>query len=231
MRRDDYIIEYSGPIPKIPFSRLSRAGPPGTGKTVTLAAMVAALKGGIVLASSNAGKSSCSWSAHAFCIFSKWVLSNIKNNVKAVANVAAKLLSTMALNVHEVVVYGENCDECVEFLSPVHRSRRYRKFRREYDNTEGDSKTQDVLRIEFLKWLHLDPSLSMKDISKYCPNVDADSKRGQHALSSRIASANAVLCTLNTAGSRFLRKAVGLKFDTLFLDEAAQVMDCCYVFV
>lgn len=45
----------------------------------------------------------------------------------------------------------------------------------------------------------------------------------KHALTKLIKGAKAILCTLNTAGSVFLRKTVGDNFDTLFLDEAAQV--------
>jgi hypothetical protein len=164
------------------------------GKTVTLAAMVASLKEGIVLASSNA----------------------------AVANIAVKLLSVSGLSVHDVVVFGDNCDDCVKFLSPAHRSRRYRAFKKEYDENHGDSPKQETLTKAFISWLRLDVSSTMKDVIKHCPLVD-DSKRGQHKLKDIIVKAKAVLCTLNTAGSSFLRRAVEDKFDTLFLDEAAQV--------
>lgn len=155
--------------------------------------MVASLKEGIVLASSNA----------------------------AVANIAAKLLSISGLAVHEVVVFGDNCDNSIEFLSPVHRSKRFHRFKKEYDASD-DSKRKQLIK-EFISWLHLAPSSMIEEVIKHCPHVDTESDRGQKALTNMIKSAKAVMCTLNTAGSSFLRKTVNGRFDTLFLDEAAQV--------
>jgi hypothetical protein len=159
--------------------------------------MIASLKEGLILASSNA----------------------------AVANIAAKLLSVSGLSVKEVVVFGDNCNESVEFLSPSHRSRKFHLFKKEYDASRGNRPKQEELARDFVSWLRLDGDSSVQDIIDHCPHVDADSKRGQHILSKLIGKAKAVLCTLNTAGSSFLRKAVDGKFDTLFLDEAAQVSD------
>lgn len=159
--------------------------------------MVASLKEGIVLASSNA----------------------------AVANIAAKLLSISGLAVHEVVVFGDNCNEQIEFLSPIHRSKRFHRFKKEYDaNMTDDCKRKRLIK-EFISWLHLAPSSTIEEVIKHCPHVDTESNRGQKALTNMIKSAKAVLCTLNTAGSSFLRKTVNGRFDTLFLDEAAQVSD------
>lgn len=141
----------------------------------------------------------------------------------AVANIAVKLMTIAKFSVHEIVVFGDNCNEHVEFLSPIHRSKQYHRFKKEYDTHRNDSGRQADLKREFMSWLHLDSSTSLNDLMKHCPNIDLDSKKGQHFLNSIIASAKVVLCTLNTAGSHFLRKAVDSKFDTLFLDEAAQV--------
>lgn len=165
-----------------------------SGKTMTLAAMIASLKEGIVLASSNA----------------------------AVANIAAKLLSVSRLGVQDVVVFGDNCNESIEFLSPIHRSRRFRQFKKEFDAHQGNASLQEELAKKFRSWLHLDDSNYTQDVIEHCPYIDTDSKRGQHILSKIIGKTKVVLCTLNTAGSNFLQKAVDGRFDTLFLDEAAQ---------
>lgn len=141
----------------------------------------------------------------------------------AVANIAVKLMLIAKLTVHEIVIFGDNCNEHVEFLSPIHRSRQYHRFKKEYDTHSHDSGRQADLKREFISWLHLDNSTSINDLMEHCPHIDLDSKKGQHFLTNILASAKVVLCTLNTAGSHFLQKAVNAKFDTLFLDEAAQV--------
>jgi hypothetical protein len=140
----------------------------------------------------------------------------------AVANIAVKLMTIAKFSVHEIVVFGDNCNE-VEFLSPIHRSKHYHRFKQEYDTYQHDNRRQADLKREFISWLRLDSSTSLNDLMKHCPLIDLDSKKGQRFLNNIIASAKVVLCTLNTAGSHFLRKAVDSKFDTLFLDEAAQV--------
>jgi hypothetical protein len=161
--------------------------------------MIASLKEGLILASSNA----------------------------AVANIAAKLLSVSGLDVKDVVVFGDNCNESVEFLSPSHRSRKFHLFKKEYDANQGNRSKQEELAKLFVSWLRLDAGSSIQDVVDHCPHINLDSKRGQH-MSKLIRDAKAVLCTLNTAGSSFLRKAIDGKFDTLFLDEAAQVSDQYY---
>ena len=129
------------------------------GKTVTLAVMVASLKQGLVLASSNA----------------------------AIANIAVKLLSVSKLSVYDIIVYGDNCNESVEFLSPVHRSRRYRRFKKEFAANESNSHKQDELIQDFLSWLHLESTSSkqtdLDQINIHCPMIDMDSNRGQVSMS------------------------------------------------
>ena len=81
-----------------------------------------------------------------------------------------------------------------------------------------------LLLFGFAKWLHLPQpdGVSIEVIEALCPRVD-DSEKGQRVLCNLLADAKVVLCTLNTAGSTFLRRALGGRFNTLFLDEAAQV--------
>lgn len=131
------------------------------GKTVTLAAMMASLKhGGLVLASSNA----------------------------AVANIAVKLLSVSKLSVRDIIVYGDNCNETVEFLSPVHRSRRYRRFKKHFAASQSNNHTEEELIREFLAWLRLDPTSTnqnemLNEIERHCPMIDAETSRGQVSMS------------------------------------------------
>ena len=192
-----------------------------TGKTITLAAMVASIGEAIVVAPSNA----------------------------AVANVAVKILSFAGqFSLQNLILFGENCDESVRFLSPLHRSRYFRKFL-DYRKKQGSRKRKELLE-EFTKWLRLDTAAYLKSkksvpqlllfgfakwlhlpqpdgvsievIEALCPRVD-DSEKGQRVLRNLLADSKVVLCTLNTAGSTFLRRALGGRFNTLFLDEAAQV--------
>ena len=86
--------------------------------------------------------------------------------------------------------------------------------------------TEDLLLKAFALWLHLPTKrASLQDIEAHCPKVD-ESFKGQNVLLRNVSVAQVVLCTLNTSGSSFLRKALYRKFDTLFLDEAAQVSIC-----
>jgi len=50
----------------------------------------------------------------------------------AVANVAIKVLTFRQFDVSSVVVFGENCEESVRFLSPIHRSRQFVTLRDKY---------------------------------------------------------------------------------------------------
>lgn len=193
----------------------------------TLSAMVASIGKGIVVAPSNA----------------------------AVANVAIKILTFGQFDVDSVVVFGDNCHESVQFLSPIHRYRHLVKFREKYWKLRGKSNPNKLL-TEFADWLRLDNITTFRGteddlkevlllgfaswlrlprgratyqaIDEHCPRVD-QSLKGQQKLQQTISRANVVLCTLNTAGSTFLRKSLHGKFNTLFLDEASQVrFGCCY---
>ena len=75
----------------------------------------------------------------------------------------------------------------------------------------------------FASWLRFPLGKhTFQAIETHCPRID-DSYKGQLAVHRIMSTSKVVLCTLNTAGSSFLRKSVGNKFTTMFLDEAAQV--------
>jgi hypothetical protein len=64
--------------------------------------------------------------------------------------------------------------------------------------------------------------VSYQAIEAHCPRVD-DIGKGHQELRKLLSEAKVVLSTLNVAGSSLLRDALGGKFNTLFIDEAAQV--------
>ena len=156
--------------------------------------MVDSLRGGLVVAPSNA----------------------------AVANAALKLLSLGRFDARSVVIYGENCDDAVHFLSPGHRYKRFLSFKKEYESLQGKTEKQVDMFSAFVQWLRLDQEVTFPDLESICKRVD-DTPKGQQALVDFIDKAKVVLCTMNTAGSHFIRQAVRGKFDTLFIDEAAQI--------
>ena len=180
-----------------------------------------------------------------------------ETGLDAVANVAVKILSFAGqFTLQNVIVFGENCEEVVKFLSPLHRSRYFRKFL-DYRKKQGSRNRKELLE-EFTKWLRLDTAAYLKSkksvpqlllfgfakwlhlpqpdgvsievIEALCPQVD-DSEKGQRVLRNLLADAKVVLCTLNTAGSTFLRRALGGRFNTLFLDEAAQVSSALFTVI
>ena len=175
-------------------------GPPGTGKTLTLCHILNGLGGGLVLAPSNA----------------------------AIANVALKLEKMASFKndkTLEVVVFGEGCDESVHHFSPTHRHRRYRQFLQDLKNCSNSSERNE-LRGKFAAWLGLENYSSTdygtldKVFKDMCPKVD--DQNGQKKMARILSSAKVVLCTLNSAGSKFLRRIVAGKFDTVIIDEAGQ---------
>ena len=141
----------------------------------------------------------------------------------AVANVAIKVLTFRQFDVRSVVVFGENCEESVRFLSPIHRSRQFVTFRDKYWKVRGvkdrkellsdfadwlqldkakllkiERPMEDLLLKAFALWLHLPTKrASLQDIEAHCPKVD-ESFKGQNVLLRNVSEAQVVLCTLNT---------------------------------
>ncbi|CAB9498814.1 polymerase alpha-associated DNA helicase A [Seminavis robusta] len=132
----------------------------------------------------------------------------------AVANVARKLVETTGIfGSRNVVVWGDNCDESVSFLNPKRRYKEYLKYVRA-DNSEK----KKLILQDIAAWLKLDDvgAFTSATLEELCG--DADGKRN-------VSSANVVLCTLNTAGSRSLRSAITAShasFHMAILDEASQ---------
>lgn len=172
------------------------AGPPGTGKTHTITAMIQAVGEGIIVtAPSNA----------------------------AVANVALKVHSSSYYDLTRIVVFGQNCDESVRFLNPLHRSDSFYKFMKSY-NELTDINAKDMKRKEFAHWLKLDPSQDsdISDLAQLCPFIDLEGPSGRKLYAAKLRSASVLFCTLNSAGSNILRNAVHGAFATFILDEAGQ---------
>lgn len=132
----------------------------------------------------------------------------------AVANVALKLISTSRFGAHNVVVYGNNCDETISFLNPSLRYERYTLFLRKYNKLENEEE-KAVQRQRFARWLWLEnaETASLKDLESLCDDPDGRKSVG---------NADVVLCTLNTAGSKPLRSAAKKKFELIILDEGSQ---------
>lgn len=122
-------------------------------------------------------------------------------------------------DIKDIVVYGENCDSSVEFLNPSIRRKKYVGFRRSYDECRDEQEKEKKLRDFAAKLFRRHDNITMKEIESYC-EFDGE---GSPCLTS-LASARFVFCTLNTAGSARLRKAITKRqcFDLLVLDEAAQ---------
>jgi hypothetical protein len=140
----------------------------------------------------------------------------------AVANVALKVHSSSNCQVRGLVVFGQNCDESVRFLNPLHRSEAFYTFRKLYSNLSDDSAKERKLK-EFAQWLRLDdedPDIS--DLARLCPYINMDDSNGRKLFNSLLREASIIFCTLNSSGSNLLRSAVGGAFSTYILDEAGQ---------
>lgn len=159
-------------------------GPPGTGKTTTLVDMIyAADEKVIVVAPSNA----------------------------ATANVALKLFKSSKFHITDICVYGQNCDESVNFLNPKKQKEKFSEFSEKYHDTDDETEKESLVR-GFSKWLHLCPeTTSIHDIYELCGGSE------EH----RLSEAQVVFSTLNSSGSEWLRRYSGDR-NTLFLDEAGQ---------
>ena len=170
-------------------------GPPGTGKTTTMVDMIKAVgRHIIVTAPSNA----------------------------AVANVALKLFATNDYSHRDVCVFGENCHESVRFLSPLHRGQQHYEFQKKVDSAQLDEE-KEKLRRTFAYWLHTDPDTStIESMAMNCPYIDMENVSGRRFFKREISSCKVIFCTLNVAGSSFLRGALRGCFHTLLLDEGGQ---------
>ena len=135
----------------------------------------------------------------------------------AVANVALRLVRDKdQFGRENVVVWGDNCSSSVRFLNPKFRYKEYRHFIKDYSGLEDEKEQQEKLQ-KLAAWLAPERSeLSLEDVEALCTDESGHKS---------IAAARVVLCTLNTAGSMALRKAVNAckhKFELCVLDEASQ---------
>lgn len=172
------------------------SGPPGTGKTHTITSMLKSLgRGIIVTAPSNA----------------------------AVANLALKAHASRHFDMERLVVFGQNCDESVRFLNPLHRSTEYQKFMKSYKSLKEENEiARERKRLEFVSWLKLDEDFTIPDLARLCPFIDLDERSGRKLYDAILGTASIIFCTLNSSGSNMLRNAIGGTFSTFILDEAGQ---------
>jgi superfamily I DNA and/or RNA helicase len=147
------------------------------------------------------------------------ILRNVKNCVvsapsnAAVANLALMLFRTKQFRIHEILVWGDGCDDSVQFLNAEIRSKKYKGLCRNYASADDEDEKAKKLR-DFYVWLHQDvtETTSLEDLGRLC----------QHNNRAPLESVRFFFCTLNTAGARPLRKAAKGRFDLLILDEAGQ---------
>jgi AAA domain len=173
-------------------------GPPGCGKTTCLTSMILASKPGIlVVAPSNA----------------------------AVANIALKIFESKLYTHEEIVVFGENSDPSVQFLSPTHRGVRFRKMLRDCEKAGDENKLEKKQKLiqEFISWIRIDnDDIDFMDLRLFCETIstkDDDVK----ALGALIRAAKVVFSTLNSAGSHIMSN--NANFHTIMLDEAGQTSE------
>lgn len=171
-------------------------GPPGCGKTTTIVGMIqAAVQSSsfniLVCAPSNA----------------------------AVANIALKLDEANIIERSNILVFGNNCDKSVHHLNPVHRSEKVKSFLQLYQN-EVDNTRKDDLLNKFSQWLKVKTEVNTIEeiFEAYQPTISDDDDGGE--LLKYISEARVILCTLNSSGSKFLRKSGNREL--IFLDEAGQ---------
>ena len=141
----------------------------------------------------------------------------------AVANVALKVHSSSHYDMREIVVFGQNCDESVRFLNPLHRSEAFYNFIKSY-NQITETTAIDMKLKEFAHWLKLDPRQDpdISYLAQLCPFIDLEEPSGRNLYNAILRSASVLFCTLNSAGSNMLRNAVQGAFLTYILDEAGQ---------
>jgi AAA domain/Uncharacterized conserved protein (DUF2075) len=141
----------------------------------------------------------------------------------AVANIALKLWSS-SRGIHsfeDILVFGENCDKTVHFLSPRHRGVKFSMLHKELDGAMGLAERDKKWR-EFLAWMKLDEDddRTMADLSYLCPYVDTSTAEGRTYFSGLVSRSRVVFSTLNSAGSLVLRN--NFPASIILLDEGGQ---------
>lgn len=184
---------------------LAIQGPPGCGKTTTMVRMISAIGSGMIVAApSNA----------------------------AVANLALKLFESGRFPFGDMCVFGDGCNEAVQFLNPRFRSDQFKdalQRRSDCEQPNKDSETierqRDSVRLELARWLRLRDDSTMKDLMHACPDVQVDNLKsvtstGWDTIGRILLESKVVLCTLNSSGSSFLHGLLARR--TFLLDEGGQ---------
>ena len=148
---------------------------------------------------------------HMICETRDKVIVSAPSNA-AVASLALKLFSNVTKNIDhsQLCVYGQNCNEDVKFLNPTIRKERYQKLLRALAE-EQDARKASLKKRNFSSWLNIDPDSTLDDISAICSIEDGTA----------FSSSDIICCTLNSSGSKWLRKYSGDR-GSFFLDEAGQ---------
>jgi AAA domain len=159
----------------------------------------------------------------------------------AVANLAVKVVASGRFAFPNVCIFGDGCDQSVRFLNPRYRSDEYKKALEKclkldevaipphaVKMIENREREKNSIRQKLAEWLHVEDSLSMRELRTVCPNISLDktgsvSKEGRRNIAMMMGSAQVLLCTLNSSGSYYFQDAVsGSRFQTLLLDEGGQ---------
>jgi AAA domain len=147
----------------------------------------------------------------------------------AVANIALKLWTSTGgiYSFEDIVVFGENCDKTVHFLSPRHRGVKLSLLHKELEGIAGSAE-RDKKRREFLSWLKLndDDDRTMADLSYLCPYINTSTIEGRNYYARLIHKSSIVFSTLNSAGSVGLRNNFPAKI--ILLDEGGQCPEAEY---
>lgn len=111
------------------------------------------------------------------------------------------------------------------FSQPLLRGQRFKEVNGEIEKLgklSEDLAQHDVLRSEFVSWLHIPPQQdwSWGQLANLCPFLDMKTRAGRDVLTAMLVNAKIVLCTLNKSASPFLQRKVNAR--TLFLDEGGQ---------
>ena len=134
------------------------------------------------------------------CAKQQRVIASAPSNA-ATANIALKLFKTSKFDHGNLCVYGQNCDETVRFLNPVLRRDRYFALLAKIRN-EADEKVVERFFREFCTWLHISPESSRDYVESLCTLYEDEIF---------LEVADVICCSLNSAGSTYLRKHVGTR--------------------